>query len=125
MQITCPKCATSYRIADNAIGGGGRSVHCVRCDQVWRVEPDNAPAVAAKIEVDEAAFRKELGKEPAPPSPAVTPAAEPPPHEAVDEKPDAPSPDDRMASPETAATAAAPTPEPAAKAEESGPAALS
>lgn len=73
MQITCPKCTTSYRIADNAIGGSGRSVHCVRCDQVWRVEPPGAAATAQQVEAEETAFREELGK----PAPALAPRAEP------------------------------------------------
>jgi predicted Zn finger-like uncharacterized protein len=121
MQITCPKCATSYRIADNAIGGSGRSVHCVRCDQVWRVESKSAPAAAAKTEIEEAAFRKELGKpEPAPPSPAIAPATEPPPREAVSGTPGSPFFDDLMGAP-AAATAAAPTSEPSGTAAE-GPA---
>jgi predicted Zn finger-like uncharacterized protein len=121
MQITCPKCATSYLIADNAIGLSGRSAHCVRCDQVWRVEPKSASAVAAKIE--EAAFREELGKpEPAPSPPVVLAAEQQQPSEAVG----APSLDDLMDSPAAAVAAAASTAEPAAKvAEEQGPAALS
>ena len=77
MQITCPKCATSYRIAEAAVGENGRSVHCVRCDHIWRVEPIAAPTVAGSIEPDEAAFRAELGKPDAVPSPPVVPTAEP------------------------------------------------
>jgi predicted Zn finger-like uncharacterized protein len=79
MQIACPKCTTSYRIAETAIGANGRSVHCVRCDHIWRVESLAIQADTAKIESDEAAFRAELGKPEAVPPPPMVAADEPSP----------------------------------------------
>lgn len=105
MQITCTKCATSYRIAEAAIGANGRSVHCVRCDHIWRVEPAAAPFVAGRIEPDEAAFRAELGKPDTATSPVV-PAAEPPP--VAGDTPSGPPLDDQM----VAGAPISPAPEP-------------
>jgi len=126
MQITCPNCTTSYRIADAAIGGTGRSVHCVRCDHVWRVETTAAPAAAAKIEPEEAIFRAELGKPAPEQSPPLAPAAEPsPPAGPALDNLGGPPLDDSNGSSVPAEAAAAPTPEPAAGAAEAqGPAAL-
>jgi predicted Zn finger-like uncharacterized protein len=47
MQIACPSCSTTYQIAAAAIGAGGRSVRCVRCQSVWFVpSPGVIPAVS-------------------------------------------------------------------------------
>jgi predicted Zn finger-like uncharacterized protein len=47
MQIACPNCSTTYQIAAAAIGAGGRSVRCVRCQSVWFVpSPGVIPAVS-------------------------------------------------------------------------------
>jgi predicted Zn finger-like uncharacterized protein len=35
MQIVCPNCRTSYRVDASAMGAGGRSVRCARCQTVW------------------------------------------------------------------------------------------
>ena len=88
MQIVCPTCTTSYRIADTAIGADGRSVRCVRCQTVWHAK---SSAVAAHADVAENAtpdetvtsFHAPLDMEP-PPKPA--------PAEAVpDREPEAPA----------------------------------
>jgi predicted Zn finger-like uncharacterized protein len=76
MQIVCPNCATSYLIADTAIGANGRSVRCVRCQTVWQATP---PVMAARDELAEnpaadetvAAFRAALDGEPPEPLPAL------------------------------------------------------
>jgi predicted Zn finger-like uncharacterized protein len=48
MQIVCPSCSTNYQIATTAIGPTGRTVRCVRCQNVWFVPaPGVMPAVAA------------------------------------------------------------------------------
>jgi predicted Zn finger-like uncharacterized protein len=69
MQIVCPNCTTSYQIAEMAVGAGGRSVRCVRCQNVWRVSSPaataNDPPVAAPIEAPPA---------PEPASPVSEPA---------------------------------------------------
>lgn len=120
MQITCPNCSRSYRIADSAIGASGRSVRCARCDHRWRAELPPPPAAGVTAENEEDAFRAELGKaKPVPPAPVAL-AAEPPatpetaadlPGQAAPEAPTAP------------ATPAEAAPEPAAV-EEKAPAAL-
>lgn len=74
MQIVCPACSTNYQIAPAAIGPSGRSVRCVRCQDVWFVPaPGVMPAVAA-VEA------------PAPDLPSE-PQAEPPSHETSEPTP--------------------------------------
>jgi predicted Zn finger-like uncharacterized protein len=88
MQIACPHCGTTYKLADDAIGASGRSVRCTRCQTMWRAEASALTASAASLPVDEtaavAAFGAELGAPPSanPPSlETIAPplAAEPPP----------------------------------------------
>jgi predicted Zn finger-like uncharacterized protein len=46
MQIACPQCSTAYQIAATAIGAAGRTVRCVRCQNVWFVQsPGVIPAI--------------------------------------------------------------------------------
>lgn len=42
MILTCPECATRFKIADDAIGANGRTVRCSQCSATWFVaaEPD-------------------------------------------------------------------------------------
>jgi predicted Zn finger-like uncharacterized protein len=80
MQIVCPSCATSYQIADMAVGAGGRSVRCARCQNVWHVEP--APVASSANQASSAAFRAEPREQVAAPvapessEPAGEPTAE-------------------------------------------------
>jgi predicted Zn finger-like uncharacterized protein len=46
MLITCPNCATSYDVSGASLGAEGRSVRCVRCQEVWFATPTAAPAAA-------------------------------------------------------------------------------
>lgn len=70
MLITCPQCATSYRV-DSVALGAGRSVRCARCQTSWFATANTEPAVApapamagvtnSTNEQEVAAFRQELG----------------------------------------------------------------
>ncbi len=46
MILTCEKCATSYSVADDAIGEEGRKVKCISCGHVWLqvARPDAPPS---------------------------------------------------------------------------------
>jgi predicted Zn finger-like uncharacterized protein len=79
MQIACPKCSTSYQIAETAVGSGGRPARCARCQNVWRVEPAETAKAEAPAAAETMAFAAELGSAPpaADPAPAEQPPAEP------------------------------------------------
>lgn len=58
MKITCPNCATSYVLPDDAIGADGRDVRCTRCGTSWFAQGSNFAGVdvdAAVAAIDEAA----------------------------------------------------------------------
>ena len=53
MILTCPACATQYRLKDNAIPPEGRQVRCAACKHKWHQDgeqgvPEAAPADAAE-----------------------------------------------------------------------------
>jgi predicted Zn finger-like uncharacterized protein len=48
MLIVCPTCATSYNLTAESLGASGRSVRCVRCQEIWHAEaPREAKLLAA------------------------------------------------------------------------------
>jgi predicted Zn finger-like uncharacterized protein len=61
MQIACPNCSTNYQLTPTAIGPGGRTVRCVRCQNVWFVP---APGVMPAVAAGEAAMPDALPPEP-------------------------------------------------------------
>jgi predicted Zn finger-like uncharacterized protein len=44
MLIVCPSCQTSYDVSAASLGEAGRSVRCVRCQEVWFATPAAAEA---------------------------------------------------------------------------------
>jgi len=50
MLISCPNCATSYDVSAASLGTEGRSVKCVRCQEVWFAMPSAAPLPPADQE---------------------------------------------------------------------------
>jgi predicted Zn finger-like uncharacterized protein len=84
MIITCPVCATSYKVDASKMGGAGRMVRCRNCGHQWfqEAEPAHAETAAATAEAagnppiearrEEAPMEapKEAPAEPAPAAPA-------------------------------------------------------
>ena len=75
MILTCPACATSYFVPDEAIGPNGRRVRCKSCGHDWRATLEDEPLElsAAEDPVVEGGFGK---REEAPETLAETPAPE-------------------------------------------------
>lgn len=75
MILTCPACATSYFVSDEAIGPNGRRVRCKSCGHDWRATLEDEPLELSAVEepVDEAGFGK---RDETPDSLAETPAPE-------------------------------------------------
>ena len=62
MKITCPDCATAYRVTPAALGPEGRDVKCARCGTRWHAlpAPDTASIETELPERDEVAERKTM-----------------------------------------------------------------
>ena len=70
MILTCPNCATKFRVPDSALGPGGRRVRCSACGHLWFAEtgatvevPASDEAAAAPPDEERAAAPPEAGDE--------------------------------------------------------------
>ena len=68
MILTCPACATSYFIRDDAMGPNGRKVRCQSCGEVWRASADEPLELTL---TPEPAGKSEPRTEPAPELPSL------------------------------------------------------
>ncbi|MFN5616334.1 MAG: MJ0042-type zinc finger domain-containing protein [Brevundimonas sp.] len=72
MILTCPECATSYSVPDEALGAKGRRVRCQSCAHQWMATPDEPlvlsvePAPAPVPDPDHAPIPESLAATPAP-----------------------------------------------------------
>jgi predicted Zn finger-like uncharacterized protein len=51
MIVTCPHCATRYRLAEDKFPPGGRTVRCGKCSRSWLEEPDAVEPGERLVEV--------------------------------------------------------------------------
>jgi predicted Zn finger-like uncharacterized protein len=65
MKITCPTCETSYKLAEGAIGAGGRKVRCTRCGTTWLARADDPPPDEVTAEAEWAAVEASAPADPA------------------------------------------------------------
>ena len=68
MILTCPECATRFKVADDAIGPNGRTVRCSQCATTWFVaaEPDTLSLDEAEeiVEIHEELIREPVSDTP-------------------------------------------------------------
>ncbi len=76
MILTCPACATSYFVPDEAIGSNGRRVRCRSCGHDWRATLEDEPLELSAAETPATAEGGFGKREDAPESLAETPAPE-------------------------------------------------
>ena len=76
MILTCPACATSYFVPDEAIGPNGRRVRCKTCGHDWRASLEDAPLELEPAAGANAVTPTETIEETSPESLAETPAPE-------------------------------------------------
>jgi predicted Zn finger-like uncharacterized protein len=72
VQITCPNCFTTYRVADDNIGPEGREVRCRQCGHVWRAAPPPAFEVDFSPQPEEPAIEPIMPPMPQPVEHPVT-----------------------------------------------------
>ena len=92
MIITCPACASRFRIPDGALGAEGRKLRCGSCRHVW-FQPADAVEPASAPEPEPVAVPVEAAPpvaEPTPAAPVQTTATEPEPADEGDEAVDEP-----------------------------------
>lgn len=46
MIVSCPQCSTGYLLPDHLLGGAGARIRCPRCQNLFTVARDGAPAAA-------------------------------------------------------------------------------
>lgn len=49
MIVTCPQCASRYRLAEDKFPPGGRTVRCGKCSRSWLQEPDAVEPAGERI----------------------------------------------------------------------------
>lgn len=47
MNVSCPRCETTYRVDPRKVPVGGVRARCARCPEIFRVEPEAADAAGA------------------------------------------------------------------------------
>jgi predicted Zn finger-like uncharacterized protein len=83
MIVTCPACATRYRVAEQEFeGSGGRTVRCANCGYVWHEKVAVHPPPATLVASDRGASGVELADQvsSAKVAPTVSPSLEIPPN---------------------------------------------
>ena len=75
MILTCPACATSYFVPDEAIGPNGRRVRCKTCGHDWRASLEDAP-LELEPATEGLSAAEDVSPETLPESLAETPAPE-------------------------------------------------
>lgn len=90
MILTCPSCATKFRVKAGAIGPAGRKVKCRNCAHTWHAMPEDDDTAA--VEAAKAAPPPPEPKPKAAPAPKPPPPPPPAPAEEADFEPAPPPP---------------------------------